>query len=135
MLLLSDPWAMALSQVLAWPIAVLLFGALPHPWRARVSSAVAAFAGGVYLTGPLGLAEVPLALCVLVFAILGQADIRALGVAWCLHAAVDVAHDLLAPPVLPAFPTFSVGCAVIDPLLAVWYFAGAPSLLDRWRRR
>ena len=54
-----------------------------------------------------------------------------IGVGWLLHTAWDVVHHLHGSPMLPFSVTSSLGCAICDPVIAVWCFAGAPG----WVRR
>ena len=44
-----------------------------------------------------------------------------------LHTGWDVVHHLLGLPILSFQPTSSAGCAITDLLIALWFFAGAPS--------
>lgn len=126
--LLDSYLFMTVANVVGGPVAALLFGLLPEPHRQRAMAVLVAGGGGVYLLGPFGWLEVPLALACLTFAFVGLTRYWGIGVAWLLHALIDVLHHGLAAPMLPGFPLFHFGCAVIDPLLAVWFFAGAPRL-------
>ena len=46
-----------------------------------------------------------------------------------LHTGWDVVHHFLRRcPILSFQPTSSAGCAITDLLIALWFFAGAPSL-------
>jgi Family of unknown function (DUF6010) len=45
-----------------------------------------------------------------------------------MHAAWDLAHHLWGNPIWPFMPTSSWGCMIFDSLIALWFFAGAPSL-------
>ena len=61
-----------------------------------------------------------------------------IGVGWLLHTAWDVVHHLRGEPIIPFAHDSSLGCAICDPVIAVWCLAGGPSvpdLLARLRRR
>ncbi|MFC5827210.1 DUF6010 family protein [Nonomuraea insulae] len=47
----------------------------------------------------------------------------------------DVIHDLKDAPILPFAEHSSFGCAICDPVIALWCFAGGPSVLGRLRAR
>jgi len=46
-----------------------------------------------------------------------------------------VLHHLYGNPIIPFAPTSSLGCAICDPVIAIWCFAGAPYAYDLFRRR
>jgi hypothetical protein len=48
-----------------------------------------------------------------------------------LHAAWDVPHHLWHRPIWPFQATSSLGCAIFDSLIALWFFANAPALIVR----
>src|SRR6266481_177631 len=51
-------------------------------------------------------------------------------IGWLLHTGWDILHHLYGNPVLPFDATSSLGCAICDPVIAAWCFAGAPSLYE-----
>ena len=51
-----------------------------------------------------------------------------IGLGWILHTGWDVMHHLYGNPIVPFVPTSSLGCAICDPIIAAWCFAGAPSV-------
>jgi hypothetical protein len=58
----------------------------------------------------------------------GLSDYRFIGMGWLLHTAWDVVHHLYGNPIVSFVPGSSAGCAICDPVLALWYFRGAPSI-------
>ena len=56
-----------------------------------------------------------------------------IGVGWLLHTGWDVLHHLYGNPIVPFVPDSSLGCAICDPVIALWCFAGAPSVYDLFR--
>jgi Family of unknown function (DUF6010) len=58
---------------------------------------------------------------------------RFIGVGWLLHTGWDVLHHLYGHPIVPFVPDSSFGCAITDPVIALWCFAGAPSVYDLFR--
>ena len=62
---------------------------------------------------------------------LGLRSYRAIGVAWLMHAAWDLAHHLAGHPIWPYKRISSLGCMVFDSVIAVWFLADAPSILGK----
>ena len=79
---------------------------VPEPARRRFNAIFVAGAGAAYLSsGALGPWEL-------------------------LHTGWDVVHHLMGAPILPFAPISSFGCAICDPVIALWCFAGGPSVRD-----
>ena len=116
-----------ISPLIVAAVAILLLGLLREPARQQFSAILVAGAGAAYLAGGLGPWELILCGLMSVVAFLGLRDYRWLGLGWMLHSASDVIHHLYGNPIIPALPLSSFGCAICDIVLAIWYFAGAPS--------
>lgn len=137
--MLSSPYSISIfGNIVAAGLFVLLVGLVREPARQRTMAVMAAVAGGLYFQGGLGLWELPLGLAVIVFAYKGLTAYWGIGMAWMLHAVSDLVHHLAGVPMVPTMPLSSFGCLIFDPLIALWFFAGAPSILStgtlRWRR-
>lgn len=122
------------ADLLGPAVAALVFigvmSCVPEPARQRFNAILVAGAGAAYLNGGLGAWEfVYLGLATFV-AYGGLSSYRWIGVAWLMHTTWDLVHHLYATPIWPWLPTSSVGCAVFDAVIALWFFAGAPA----WRR-
>ena len=59
----------------------------------------------------------------------GLRSYRFIGVTWLLHTGWDMLHHLYGNPIIPFVATSSFGCAICDPVIAMWCFAGGPSVL------
>jgi hypothetical protein len=136
---MTDPSAF-LEQVLinlvAAPTFVALVSLVPQPWRQRSMAVVLFGASTSYLTGGLGLAEVPFALAIAALAVAGWRYVPAIGVGWIVHAVSDLVHHTIGAPMVAVWPLSSFGCAVFDPLIAIWFLLDAPSMKQlalRWR--
>ena len=97
-------------------------------------------AGSAYLSGGgYGKLELPFVTIMTGCAYKGVQSYRYIGVGWLLHTGWDILHHLNGHPLLPFDPMSSFGCAVCDPVIAAWCFAGAPSpfprrgLLSTWQ--
>ena len=115
-------------------VAALLIGLgslLREPARQQFSAIFLAGAGAAYLSGGLGLWEFGFCGLITVLAFFGLRRYGAIAAGWLLHSGWDVAHHLWGHPIIPFAPASSVGCAICDPALAIWYALGAPSV---WRR-
>jgi Family of unknown function (DUF6010) len=101
-----------------------------EPTRRTFNAILVAGAGGVYLSGGgFGLWELLYAAVSIPIAFAGLRSYRFIGVAWLIHAGWDIAHHLWGNPIWPFMPTSSFGCMIFDTLIAIWFLAGAPSLV------
>jgi hypothetical protein len=114
---------------------VAIMSLVREPARLRLNAVFAAGAGGVYLSGGFGPWELIYPALVLPIAYLGLRSHRYIGVAWLMHAAWDLAHHFYGNPIWPFMPTSSFGCLIFDSVIAVWFLAGAPSVLGALTRR
>jgi len=124
---------MVISPVIVAAIFIALCSLLKEPARRHFSAIMVAGAGAAYLGGGLGVWEIAFCALITVLAYRGLADYRFIAAAWALHSGWDVMHHLYGRPIIPFSPTSSVGCAICDPVLAVWYALGAPSIYG-WAR-
>ncbi|NYI95328.1 hypothetical protein HNR12_001605 [Streptomonospora nanhaiensis] len=118
------------------PIVIgLVYAALnsliAEPHRRRFNAVFVAGAGAAYLSGggfgPLELAFTAVATYC---AYRGLDSWAWIGVAWLLHTVWDALHHLYGNPILPFAEHSSLGCAICDPVIALWCFAGGPSVAD-----
>ena len=102
--------------------------------RLRLNAAVTVGASGTYLSsGTFGAWELLGCAAVFACAYRGLRSWTWVGVAWLLHTGLDVAHAVKGVDLLPWAPHSSLGCAICDPVIAVWCLAGGRPL-DRLRR-
>ncbi|WP_326834666.1 DUF6010 family protein [Amycolatopsis rhabdoformis] len=107
---------------------VALSSLIPEPHRRRFNALMVAGAGAAYLSGgALGVGELVFCAVMVVVAFRGLGSWTFIGVGWLLHTAWDVVHHLKGAPVLPFVADSSSGCAVTDPVIALWAFAGGRS--------
>jgi Family of unknown function (DUF6010) len=112
-------------------IFVLLMSPVPEPTRRTFNAIFVAGACGVYLNGGFGPWELLYPALATPVAFLGLRSYRFIGVAWLMHAAWDLPHHLWGNPIWPFMRTSSLGCAIFDTLIAIWFLAGAPELIGR----
>jgi Family of unknown function (DUF6010) len=88
-------------------------------------------AGAAYLSGGgLGKWEFAFTAIVTFCAYKGLQSYRFIGLGWILHTLWDVIHYFCGAPIIPFLSTSSAGCAITDAVIAVWFFANAPSVFD-----
>jgi hypothetical protein len=108
---------------------------VPERHRRPFNALMVAGAGAAYVSGgAFGPLELAFTTVMTVVAFRGLSSWRWIGVAWLLHTAWDVAHHVRGAPLLPFAHGSSFGCAVCDPVIALWCFAGGPSVMDVARR-
>lgn len=110
---------------------VLIMSRVPEPTRRTFNAILVAGAGGVYLNGGFGPWELLYPALALPVAFLGLRSHRYIGVAWLMHAAWDLPHHLWGNPIWSFRRTSSLGCAIFDMLIAIWFLASAPELIGR----
>jgi hypothetical protein len=113
---------------------VLGMSLVKEPIRKTLNAILAAGSCGVYLSGGFGLWELlyPVVATPLVYR--GLRSYRFIGLVWLMHAAWDLPHYLWGNPIWPFMPTSSFGCLIFDTFIAMWFRAGAPSILQRRKR-
>lgn len=124
-----------ISPVIVALVVMLLLSLLREPARRNLSALLIAGAGAAYLNGGLGPVELGFCAVLTFIAYRGLADYRFVGLGWLMHTGWDVVHHLYGNPIVPFQPLSSFGCAICDVVLALWYFASAPSLYEMVRRK
>jgi hypothetical protein len=114
-------------------VFVLIMSLVREPTRRTLNALVVAGACGAYLNGGFGLWELPFPLIAIPAAYRGLTSHRYIGMAWLMHAAWDLPHHLWGNPIWPFMPTSSFGCFVFDTLIAIWFLAGAPTVIRSGR--
>jgi hypothetical protein len=113
---------------------IVLSSLVAEPNRRNLMAIMVAGAGSAYLSGGgLGKWELAFTAVMAALAYKGLRSYRFIGIAWLLHTAWDLLHHFYGNPILPFDPTSSLGCAICDPVLAAWLFAGAPSVFELLR--
>lgn len=121
------------------PVAIALLyislcSLFEEPNRRNFNAIFIAGAGAAYLSGGFGIWEFAFLTVVTYCAYKGLRSYIFIGVGWLLHTGWDVLHHLYGNPIVPFVPESSLGCAITDPVIALWCFAGAPSVYDLFRR-
>ncbi|MBZ9751117.1 DUF6010 family protein [Deinococcus sp. HMF7604] len=124
-----------LAPVLIGLLYISLSSLLREPARQKFSAVMIAGAGAAYLNGGFGAWELAFTALVTVCAYRGLTSYAFIGAGWLLHTGWDVLHYLYGNPIVPFSATSSFGCAVCDPIIAAWCFAGGPSVFGGLRRR
>ncbi|MEV0660438.1 DUF6010 family protein [Actinomadura luteofluorescens] len=107
-----------------------------EPHRRRFNAVMVAGAGAAYLSGGgLGGWEFLFTTAVTYCAYRGLESWTFIGIGWLLHTAWDVVHHVKGNPIVPFAHGSSLGCAICDPVIALWCLVGGPSLLPPAVRR
>jgi hypothetical protein len=119
-----------IGPILVGIIYLFLSSFLNEPGRRNFNAVMVAGAGAAYLSGGgFGPWEFVFTAVVTFCAYQGLRSYRFIGVAWLLHTGWDMLHYLYGNPIIPFVATSSFGCAICDPVIAMWCFAGGPSVL------
>ena len=124
---------LVLQNVLGGIMTILLVGLLREPYRQSSMAMLACFAHAMYMNGALWPWELALILPGAALAWWGLRWYPAIGLSWIVHMVLDYLHHEAGAPLIPAQPASSLGCLVYDLVIAVWFFLGAPGILDRRR--
>jgi Family of unknown function (DUF6010) len=125
-----------LAPLLVGVLYVCLNSLIREPHRRRFNAIVLAGAGAAYLSGGgLGIGEFAFTAVLTYVAYRGLESWTFIGIGWLLHTAWDVVHHLNGNPIIPFAHDSSLGCAICDPVIAIWCFAGGPSVTGMVRTR
>jgi hypothetical protein len=97
-----------------------------EPTRQKLNAFLVGGAAVAYLSGGLGIWELPYPVVASFVAYRGFTSYRFIGLAWVMHTCWDLVHHYFANPIWPFLPSSSAGCAITDLVLAAWFFLGAP---------
>jgi uncharacterized protein DUF6010 len=97
----------SVGPVIGALVFVVIMSLVSEPARRAINAMIVAGASGAYVSG------------------------GGFGLAWLLHSCWHIVHHLWGNPIWPFMPTSSFGCLIFDALIAVWFLAGTPSLVDR----
>lgn len=124
-----------ISAVLIGILYVLVNSLITEPHRRRFNAIMVAGAGAAYLSsGAFGPWEIAFTAAVTYCAYRGLESWTYIGIAWLLHTALDVIHHIQGSPILPFAHTSSLGCAICDPVIAIWCFGGGRPIQQLRRR-
>lgn len=123
-----------IAPVLVALVLIGLISLIPEPSRQKFSAVFLAGAGAAYLSGGFGMWEFTFCAVVTALAFVGLSRYRAIAIGWLAHTVWDYFHHLYGNPIIPFEPMSSFGCAICDPVLAVWYAVGAPSIWSVFKR-
>lgn len=130
-----DTLASLVAPVVVAGVYIALCSLLKEPARRQFNAVMIAGAGAAYLSGGFGPAEFVLPVLITYCAFRGVQSYTFIGIGWLIHTAADALHHRYGNPIIPFAPTSSLGCAICDPVIALWCFAGGPSVFDLLRRR
>jgi Family of unknown function (DUF6010) len=116
-------------------VFIALVSLIREPHRREFNAIMVAGAGAAYLGAGLGPWEFAYTTAATYIAFRGLRSYTLIGIAWLLHTGWDIVHHLYGNPIVPFVANSSLGCAICDPVIALWCFMGAPSLLRRGERR
>ena len=107
-----------------------------EPHRRRLNAIMVAGAGAAYLSGGgLGIWEFAFTTALTYVAYRGLESWTFIGVGWLLHTAWDIVHHLRGNPIIPFAHDSSLGCAICDPVIAIWCLTGGTSVTSMLRTR
>jgi hypothetical protein len=110
-------------------IFVVIMSLVREPTRRTVNAILVAGTCGVYLSGGFGLWELVYPVIAMPIVYRALASHRYIGAAWLMHSAWDLPHHFWGNPIWPFMPTSSFGCFEFDMLIAIWFLAGAPTIV------
>lgn len=79
-------------------------------------------AGAAYLSGGLGSWEFVFYGLFTFITFKSLSNDNFIGAGWLLHSCWDIVRHIYDNPIVPFSPTSSAGCAVLDSIMAVWFF-------------
>ncbi|RZQ61233.1 DUF6010 family protein [Amycolatopsis suaedae] len=124
------------SAVLIGVVYVVLNSFIREPHRRKFNAVMIAGAGAAYLSGGgLGGWEFVFTAAVTYCAYRGLESWAFIGIGWLLHTAWDLVHHLRGEPIVPFADHSSLGCAICDPVIAVWCLTGGRSVVSRIPRK
>jgi hypothetical protein len=124
----------AIGPLVAAAVFVSVMSLVREPVRHTLNAVLVAGSTLAYLGGGFGVWELVYPALATPVAYFALRSYRFVALGWLMHAAWDVLHHLFGNPIWPFMPTSSFGCLLFDSAIAVWFFAGAPTMVRLSRR-
>jgi Family of unknown function (DUF6010) len=118
--------------------ALLFIGALSlvrEPSRRYLSVVALASGSSLYYAGGLGGWDKLFWLTVMGFAFAGCRWYPAIGIGWIVHTAWDIFNFRAGHALETGVLRINLHCAIFDPIIALWFAFGAPSVWELLKRR
>ncbi len=115
-------------------VFICVMSLIKEPLKRQINVVIAGGFSTLYVNGGFGVWEFVYMALATIPAVLGHRSYKFIGVAWLMHAAWDLLHHFYGNPLWEFSELSSLGCAVMDSIVAVWFFADAPSVFA-WLRR
>ncbi|MCR9093153.1 MAG: DUF6010 family protein [bacterium] len=116
-------------------VFITLMSLVKEPLRRQINVVIAGGFATIYVNGGFGPWEFVYMATAIVPAVLGHRSYRYIGIAWLMHTFWDLAHHFYGNPLWAFDELSSLGCAVMDAVVAVWFFMDAPSVFSLLSRR
>ncbi len=107
---------------------VAVVGLLKEPMRQKSMAIMVAMAGGIFAVPPYAIAGFAVGAVVAVMGYLGLRSYVFIGIGWLIHAGWDTVLHVNGHGLVGLGPASSLGCAIFDPMIALWFFMGAPTV-------
>jgi hypothetical protein len=119
---------LSITPILIGACYAFLMSLIREPHRRRLNAIMLAGAGAAYLSaGGFGPWEFVFTAVITYCAYRGLESWKFIAAGWVLHAGWDLLHYLSGkPPIIPFAHDSSLGCAICDPVIALWCLRGGP---------
>ena len=101
---------------------------IKEPIRQKAMAIMVAMAGGLFAVPPHAEWGFMVGAVIAVCGYFGLRFYSFIGIGWLLHAAWDTVRYHNDAGIVGQPPIASLGCAIFDPMIALWFFLGAPSI-------
>ncbi|MEU5595259.1 DUF6010 family protein [Streptomyces sp. NPDC020298] len=124
-----------IAPILIGILYVLLMSLVRRPdSRRRLNALMVGGAGAAYLSGGgFGGWEFLYTVVATYVAYRGLESWTFIGIGWLMHTSWDLLHHFKGNPIVPFEHGSSLGCAICDPVIALWCFRGGPRVTIPWR--
>jgi len=116
-----------LGPALAALVCITLLSRIREPIRLKINAVLVAGFSTIYMGGGLGAWELLYVAPAAYVAYRALDSYRFVALGWLMHPVWDLVHHFYGQPIWPWVPTSSLGCAVFDPIVALWALTAANS--------
>lgn len=125
----------ALAATLIALLFIIIMSFVKEPNRQKINALLIAGAGSAYWSGGFEVWEFTFGTLMMFVALKGLKHYYFIGIGWLLHTGWDILHHFYGNPIVSLEPSSSIGCAICDPILALWFFFGAPNIWNLFKKQ